>query len=78
MPRLGIAQWRPTLADRLKKPANLLSMVLNLTTLSLILFAQFDMLIGVPLRGYLGMLALVLAGVAAGWLSGGEAARSAW
>jgi BASS family bile acid:Na+ symporter len=71
---LGLAsrQWWPTLADRLKKPANLVSMVLNLTTLSLILFAQFDMLIGVPLRGYIGMLALVLAGVAAGWLLGGN------
>ena len=73
---LALRQWRPTLADRLKKPANLLSMVLNLTTLSLILFAQFDMLIGVPLRGYLGMLALVLAGVAAGWLLGGSGNRS--
>jgi BASS family bile acid:Na+ symporter len=65
---LGLRQWRPTLADRLKKPANLISMVLNLTLLSLIFFAQFDMLIGVPMRGYVGMLALVFAGVAAGWL----------
>jgi BASS family bile acid:Na+ symporter len=76
---LGLAfrQWRPTLADRLKKPANLVSTVLNLTTLSLIFFAQFDMLIGVPLRGYIGMLALVLAGVAAGWLLGGNGNASA-
>jgi BASS family bile acid:Na+ symporter len=74
---LGLRQWRPTLADRLKKPANLISMVLNLTTLSLIFFAQFDMLIGVPLRGYIGMLALVLAGVAAGWLLGGIGNRRA-
>jgi BASS family bile acid:Na+ symporter len=74
---LGLRQWRPTLADRVKKPANLMSMVLNLTTLSLICFAQFDMLIGVPLRGYVGMLALVLAGVAAGWLLGGSGNASA-
>jgi BASS family bile acid:Na+ symporter len=74
---LGLRQWRPTLADRLKKPANPISMVLNLTTLSLIFFAQLDMLIGVPLRGYIGMLALVLAGVAAGWLLGGIGNRSA-
>jgi bile acid:Na+ symporter, BASS family len=74
---LALRHWRPTLADRLKRPANLISMVLNLTTLSLILFAQFDMLIGVPLRGYVGMLALVLAGVAAGWLLGGSGNRSA-
>jgi BASS family bile acid:Na+ symporter len=74
---LGLRQWRPTVADRLKKPANLISMLLNLTTLSLIFFAQFDMLIGVPLRGYIGMLALVLAGVAAGWLLGGSGNASA-
>lgn len=74
---LGLRQWRPALADRLKKPANLLSMALNLATLSLILFAQFDMLIAVPLRGYIGMLLLVLAGVAAGWLVAGKSDRSA-
>jgi BASS family bile acid:Na+ symporter len=74
---LGLRHWRPTLADRLKKPANLISIVLNLMTLSLIIFAQFDMLIGVPLRGYIGMAALVLAGVAAGWLLGGSGNASA-
>jgi BASS family bile acid:Na+ symporter len=74
---LALRQWRPALADRLKKPANLISMILNLTTLSLIVVAQFDMLIGVPLRGYLGMLALVLVGVAAGWLLGRNGNASA-
>jgi BASS family bile acid:Na+ symporter len=74
---LAVRQWRPTLADRLKKPANLLSLVLNLTLLGLILSVQFDMLIGIPLRGFVGMLALVLAGVAAGWLLGGGGNRSA-
>jgi bile acid:Na+ symporter, BASS family len=69
---LAMRRWRPGLADRLKKPANLLSMLLNLTLLSLIAFAQFDMLIAVPLRGYFGMLLLVLAGVLAGWLLGGS------
>jgi BASS family bile acid:Na+ symporter len=65
---LAVRQWQPAWADRLKKPANLLSMVLNLATLGLVLYAQFDLLLDVPLRGYAGMLALVLAGVAAGWL----------
>src|SRR5262249_49880514 len=74
---LALRQARPSLAEQLKKPANLLSMVLNLTTLSLILYAQFDMLIGIPLRGYVGMLALVLAGVAAGAALGGSGNRSA-
>jgi BASS family bile acid:Na+ symporter len=74
---LALRQWRPALAERLKRPANRISTVLNLATLSLILFAQFDMLLGIPLRGYIGMLVLVLAGVAAGWLLGGSENRSA-
>jgi BASS family bile acid:Na+ symporter len=74
---LAVRQWKPSLADRLKKPANLLSLVLNLALLGLIISAQFDMLISVPLRGYVGMLALVAAGVAAGWLLGGPGNRSA-
>jgi BASS family bile acid:Na+ symporter len=74
---LGLRQWRPALADRLRRPANLISTLLNLATLGLILFAQFDMLIAVPIRGYFGMLLLVLAGVAAGWLLGGSGHRSA-
>src|SRR5262249_53774771 len=68
---LGIRQWRPALADRLKKPANLLSLVLNLATFGVILIVQWDMLMGIPIRAYLGMLALILVAVAAGWLLGG-------
>jgi BASS family bile acid:Na+ symporter len=74
---LAVRQWRPALAEKLKKPANLLSLVLNLTTLGLILSAQFEMLMRIPLRGYEGMLCLVLAGVAAGWLLGGSGTRTA-
>jgi bile acid:Na+ symporter, BASS family len=74
---LALRQWLPALADRLKKPANLLSLVLNLTVLSLIFAAQFDMLISIPMRGFAGMLLLVLAGVAAGSLLGGTSDRSA-
>jgi BASS family bile acid:Na+ symporter len=68
---LGIRQWRPELADRLKKPANLLSLALNLVTFGVILTVQWEMLMGIPMRAYLGMLALVLISVAAGWLLGG-------
>jgi BASS family bile acid:Na+ symporter len=73
---LGIRHWRPALADRLKKPANLLSMVLNLVTFGVILGVQWDMLMGIPMRGYLGMLALVLVGVGAGWLLGGPGSEN--
>jgi bile acid:Na+ symporter, BASS family len=74
---LAVRQWRPTLADRLKKPANLLSMVLNLALLGSILNVQVEMLSAIHLRAFVGMLALVLAGVAAGWLLGGGGNRSA-
>lgn len=69
---LALRQWRPALADRLTRPASLLSMVLNLLLLGTILTAQFDMLIGIPFRAYAGMFALVFAGVASGWLLGGS------
>jgi hypothetical protein len=45
--------------------------LLNLLTLGVILTVQAGMLIGIPLRAYLGMLSLVMASVAAGWLLGG-------
>jgi bile acid:Na+ symporter, BASS family len=68
---LAVRQWRPALAARLKKPASRLSMALNLLLLGVILTAQFDLLIGIPFRAYVGMSALVFAAVAAGWLLGG-------
>ena len=68
---LGIRHWRPVLADRLKKPANLLSLALNLVTFGVILGIQWEMLMGIPVRAYLGMLALVLLAVGVGWLLGG-------
>jgi BASS family bile acid:Na+ symporter len=68
---LSVRHWFPALAAKLKRPASLVSMVLNLLTLGLILSVQFSMLIGIPLRAYFGMLALVTASVVAGWLLGG-------
>jgi BASS family bile acid:Na+ symporter len=68
---LAVSQWRPALAERLKKPADQLSLVLNLALLGIIITVQWDMLTSIPVRAFGGMLALVLAGVAAGWLLGG-------
>ena len=68
---LGIRQWRPSWAERLRTPANRISAVLNLTLLSLIIYTQFEMLLAIPLRGFVGMLLLVAAGVVAGVLLGG-------
>jgi BASS family bile acid:Na+ symporter len=73
---LGIRRRRPALADRLKKPANLLSLALNLLTFGVILGVQWEMLMGNPIRAYLGMLALVLTAVGAGWLLGGPGSEN--
>ncbi|MCI0640782.1 MAG: bile acid:sodium symporter [Gemmataceae bacterium] len=67
---LAMRQWRPLLADRLKRPASLLSTVLNLALLGLILVVQRDMLIGIPLRAFAGMFLLLSATLAIGWLLG--------
>ncbi len=70
---LGIRHWWPRLANQLKAPANLLSAILNLATLSMVLIVYFPLLAKIEMRGYAGMLALLLASWAAGWLLGGPA-----
>ena len=68
---LGLRHWWPILAERLNKPANLTSSVLSLLTVGLILCAQFRLFTEIRLRGYVGMLVLLFASFAAGWLLGG-------
>src|SRR5262249_32251204 len=68
---VAVRQWRPRLADRLQKPADLVSKVLNLVAVGMILVVHFQLLTEIRLRGLVGMLALLLASWAAGWLLGG-------
>jgi BASS family bile acid:Na+ symporter len=68
---VAVRQWRPGLADRLQKPATLISKVLNLAVVGCILVAQFHLLTEIPPRAFAGMLALLLVSWAAGWLLGG-------
>jgi BASS family bile acid:Na+ symporter len=69
---VAVRQWRPALAEMLRKPAVLASKVLNLGAVGLILVAQFRLLAEIRLRGLVGMLALLVASWAAGWLLGGS------
>jgi len=69
---VAVRQWRPTLADRLRKPAGLVSKVLNLVVVGLILVVHFRLLTDIRPRGFLGMLLLLTASWAAGWLLGGR------
>jgi BASS family bile acid:Na+ symporter len=69
---VAVRQWRPLLAERLLKPANQVSKVLNLLVLGFILVAQYQLFAEVPLRGFVGMLAMLVASWAVGWLLGGS------
>src|SRR5262249_40838296 len=68
---VGVRQWWPLLADWLQKPANLVSKVFNLIVVGLILATQYPLLAAIRPRGFVGMLALLVASWAAGWLLGG-------
>jgi bile acid:Na+ symporter, BASS family len=68
---LFVRHRHPALADRLQKPGQRLTVLLNLVLLAIILTAQFDTLIAIPPRAFAGMTAFVAAGLAAGWLLGG-------
>ena len=68
---VAVRQWRPLLADRLQKPANLVSKVLNLVVVGVILVTQFQLLTAIRPRGFVGMLALLIGSWASGWLLGG-------
>jgi BASS family bile acid:Na+ symporter len=68
---VALRQWRPTLANRLQNPAILAGKVLNLAAVGLILATQFPLLAEIRPRGLAGMLALLIASWAAGWLLGG-------
>lgn len=65
---LWVRHSHARVADRLRKPAGVLSLSLNLLVLTLILGSQFRTLSEIHLRGYFGMLCLVLASLAAGWV----------
>jgi BASS family bile acid:Na+ symporter len=68
---LSLRQWFPALSARLQRSATLLCTFLNVLTLAVILTVQASMLIGIPMRAYLGMLVLVCVSVAIGWALGG-------
>lgn len=67
-----IRDKKPAVADRWKGPCSRISTVLNLVVLSAILVIQFRMLVDIPLRGYIGMLALVAGTILAGLIFGGS------
>ena len=69
---LVLRNWWPRIAKILQKPANQASSGLSLVTVGLILYAQMQLLAAIQLRGYLGMLLLLVASLFVGWLLGGS------
>jgi BASS family bile acid:Na+ symporter len=69
---LAIATGRPGWAKALRLPLGRLSTVLNLALLTVILVAQFRLLAAIRPQGYAGMILLLAASAAAGWLLGGR------
>jgi BASS family bile acid:Na+ symporter len=68
---LSVRHWWPRLAERVQRPANLVSSILGLATVALILIVQFQMLADIRLRAWIGMSALLISSWALGWLIGG-------
>jgi BASS family bile acid:Na+ symporter len=68
---LVVRHRRPQLAERLTPPLELGSKLLNLSVVALILITQFRMLADIRPKGFAGMLLLLLATLAIGWLAGG-------
>jgi len=73
---LGVRHGLPGLANRLQRPANIVSAVLNLATFGVVLVVYFPLLAEIRLRGYVGMLALLVTSWAAGWLLGGPGSEN--
>src|SRR5262245_56966541 len=68
---LTVKHRRPRLADRLLAPFELVSKLLNLGVAGLTLGTQFGMLMDISIAGFAGMLILLVASLAIGWLVGG-------
>jgi BASS family bile acid:Na+ symporter len=73
---LSLRQWRPRLAEWLKKPANQVGKVLGLLTVVFILVGHYDLLAEIRPRGLAGMLALLIASWVAGLLLGGPGSEN--
>lgn len=66
-----LRQMRPALAERLQKPAQMLSTVLSLGVIALILASKWELVMQFRLRGYTAMLAGLGCSLLIGWLLGG-------
>ena len=73
---LLVKHWRPQFAERLLNPLELISKIMNLSVVGLILVTQFPMLMEVKIRGFVGMLILLVASLVIGWVAGGTGSNN--
>src|SRR5512137_848749 len=73
---LGVRYFRPGMADRMLGPALGLGKALNVAAIVLVVTAYYSLLMEVGLKGLIGMLILLAASLAAGWLLGGRAVEN--
>jgi predicted Na+-dependent transporter len=73
---LSVRKWSPSLSGKFKRPAGTVSTILNLCTLGFIVVARFGMLAAIHFQAFMGMLALVAATMAAGWLLGASGSEN--
>jgi bile acid:Na+ symporter, BASS family len=66
---------RPAIAEKLKKPANLLSGLLNIVMFTLIIALQYRTFSDIPAKGFVGMAALGILFLLVGWIFGGKQAE---
>jgi bile acid:Na+ symporter, BASS family len=68
---LGFHRWKPDLAARLAKPAEIIQNALVVAVVGCGVVAQFDQLAKFSVWAFCGMLLLVLIGTIVGWALGG-------
>lgn len=73
---LCVRRFRPGMADRMLGTAIGLGKALNVAAIVLVVAAYYPLLTEVGLKGLIGMLLLLMASLAAGWLLGGRGDES--
>jgi len=73
---LAVRHRHPQLAARLLAPFELASKILNLSVAGLILGTQFQMLMHIQAKGFVGMVLLLAGSLVIGWFAGGPGAAS--
>jgi bile acid:Na+ symporter, BASS family len=69
---LLVRSKRPRLAEKLQKPANLISAALSIVVFTLIIAIQYRTLAEIRWKGFVGISVLLLLCLAAGWTLGGH------